>query len=167
MENIIDDWLQSVFEKISKDKQNASIHIEELFPQYHFESKKELFTFCVNMLEAISTRAKQQKLPFIYQINVQIELESSSNNIKGLPADKDALIKSIDDKSNPEIVIFCPSKEYWKPVVEMYACPVYFLLGNTNCYWLYQEYRTVDDLKDNEPYHRWLTGSVIFGNLKG
>lgn len=161
MENIIDNWLQDVFEKFVKDKQLISIHIDELFPQYHSKDKEEFFTFCVNVFDILSAKMVELEPPFTYQINMQIELRNASRNLKGLPRNKVSLIESIDSKSSPEIIIFCPSKEYWKPIVEMYACPVYFLLDNknTNYYWLYQEYRTVDDLIDNETYHRWLTGS--------
>lgn len=97
------------------------------------------------------------------QIDLQFELLNFGNSIRTVPKSIDSLINLLDESTMPEIIIYTPKKEIWRPKLEMYFCPIPFSIDavRDDVHILYEEYRTMDEHESNEEFLSWLTLSYI------
>src|SRR5690606_2436426 len=87
------------------------------------------------------------------------ELISVSNCVLGVPMTLESLVDSIDDESMPELLLFKPVKRINIVSMESYLCPIPFPLFENlnNSQTKYDEYRTIEEMKDGADFTRWLS----------
>ena len=94
------------------------------------------------------------------RIELQFELLSEENIIKGVNNSFQDLISSLDKNNPPEVIISKRKRDYvdYIPKIEYYMSPLPFIIESlkNNFYeYYYTEYRTFDELLNEEEYTRW------------
>lgn len=94
------------------------------------------------------------------RIELQFELLSEDNIIKGVTTSFLDLIGSLDKNNPPEVIISKRKRDYidYLPKIEYYMSPLPFIiesLENNYYEYYYTEYRTLDELLKKNEYTRW------------
>jgi len=149
-------WLKESLINIYEGNTLCDIHIDNFF-DFKFNKKSlilsssiEILLYCVKELNS-----EKEKL----QIEIRIELKSVSNKIQGVPKDIITLTNSINGDFVPELLLFPQVNKKDVVVIENYSCPLPFELikEKGDFHFIYDEYRDMDDFKDELEYTRWLT----------
>lgn len=157
----IKDWLQLSVEKLSKGEKLCDIHIDSIqgYNDFDNSSAVDVGQFCISLFEQCLNSTSEQQIDN-FQLELKIELESSSNILQGVPNSLSELLNSIEVMCIPEFLVYIPERRIWLPKIEYYACPIPFniLEGNfENVYSYYSEYRELEEKKENYEFARWFT----------
>ena len=154
--------ISKTIEKFIKTGATQSAHTDELIDEQMILNSKDLFYESINILNQIVIKIKELKISSV-QVDLYVELLADSNKITGVPSDVNMLIANIDKIGMPEIFIFKPEKEYWQPRIEVYFCPLPFQVEHVleDVSVIYQEYRTIQELRENVEFMRWVKFSYI------
>ncbi len=141
-----------------------SFHIDEVVDPNKISTSEKLFNESIGALKQTIESLITSKVPF-FKVELFIELIEESSDLKGAPKELATLIDEIDLFSMPEVFISVPIKEYWQPQIETYTCPLSldFGLDFKKLVAFYYEYRTLDQMIENDVFNRW----VIFSYIEG
>jgi|GEM_PF-3768819 len=147
-------WIKKSLLVISQDGALCKLHIDEILPNIDFQNKKEIFSVCIEYFNKAVNLASEISKGI--KIELHIELKSTSNYIQYTPKELSELLEHIDEYSMPELLLFEPTRNIILPKLERYMSPLPFSLNlSENCYTNYTEYRTLDEMRDNEKFTRW------------
>lgn len=156
-------WLQESITRLTNGDKLCDIHIDNLLG-YNCKTKKEIMEFSLQVFK--------QGINLIdvgienVQFEIQIRLDSYTSKILGVPKSKTELCNSIDMYGVPELLLFRPLKNPNITLIESYSSPVPFQMLEPemqNCYTRYDEYRTVEEMNNDEEFVRWF--SLIYLKL--
>lgn len=141
-----------------------SFHIDEIVEAYEVSTSEKLFNESIRVLKEVIESLITSKAP-IFKVELFVELIGERSDLKGAPKELSLLIDEIDLFSMPEVFISIPVKEYWQPKIETYTCPLTFDFGMSfeKLTAFYYEYRTFDQMLENDTFDRW----VIFSYIEG
>ncbi|WP_316841951.1 hypothetical protein [Pedobacter gandavensis] len=151
-----------ILERFSESFNTESHHIDEFVTESSFQTKKDIFFDSINVFNEFISNAANYSLATT-QIDLQFELLNCGNFIRTVPKSIDSLINLLDESTMPEITIYTPKKEIWRPKLEMYFCPIPFNISavGEDVHVLYEEYRTMEEHESNEEFLSWLTLSYL------
>lgn len=157
--------IENIFSNFLKTKEVQTIHVDEIFNDSHSRDKTELLQDSLDAYRKIIDFSKNLGISEI-QIDMQIELIGEVNTISGVPRSLGQLVGLIDDFSMPEIAILIPKKDFWNPRLEIYYCPLPFDISSLpeNVSRLYEEYRSLDELKEETEFNKWVVFSYRLSN---
>ncbi len=146
-------WIEENIDKLNSENY-ISVHLDELNVEKKYLQKGiEILKIVKENIETINIELSEIK------IEIQYELLNTNNIIKGVPSSLTELKNKIDKNNPPELIISKRQKGYldYIPKIEYYISPLPFLINELetifSCY--YTEYRTIDDLLENEVYSSW------------
>lgn len=157
------DWIKDNISKLNTENY-ISIHLDEL------NINKDYLSNGINILKQVNNELeKYDSINSSLKLDLQFELISENNVISTVPRSYNDLINSIDEQNSPELIISYRQSGYldYIPEMEYYMSPIPFDIqeNNDKLFKLhYSEYRTVDELLENEIFSRWLNLSLIFLN---
>jgi hypothetical protein len=159
--------LRLSFEKLSKSEKLCDIHIDLLngFDKLNSKNPVAIGQFCISLFEQCLTSTSLEQIDN-FQIELSIELESNSNILQGVPNSLSELLKSIEVRCMPELLVYIPERKIFLPKIEYYACPLPFKILESNLknvYSYYSEYRELEEKCENCEFSRRFT----LGYLKG
>ncbi|CAH0336552.1 hypothetical protein FVB9288_02258 [Flavobacterium sp. CECT 9288] len=146
------EWLKTNIEEI-ESKLYISKHLNDFFSYDNF------FSFGNKLLCEVEKQIFEGTLDCSeIKFELQFELLSLKNTFQGVPHSFLEFESRINKAIPPELIISKRKKGYldYIPKIEYYMSPLPFIIEDLNGLdYFYTEYRTIDELNENESYTSW------------
>jgi len=150
-------WLSSAIDEVKTTGNACDIHVDE-FISPNINSSEDLFYDSLMIFNKICQVAVEFDIKDL-ELYLHIDLKNNLNKLHGVYSNISELIESIDIGSMPEIILYKPVLPTTPPPIEFYRSIIPFKIKgiiDNKIIGFYKEYRTYEELLDNENFYREL-----------